>query len=464
MSNESNIQGNQNIVLQGVTDSTITVEVNGEATEIRNELAELRRLLTERQSSVFTVGQQQFNIEELSEEEFDFLTGRRAFNEWLTRRLIETLPPYSKPAGKLLKGAQQRSLQWEKDRRISDKAKDIIAYSYVGVLGIQLRKLFAIGKEEPSEAKQQRYLRNTVLTTYRALQLLNFTLISRLWDYSKEQAFELSKEQRTALHHFFEDAFERDLPGELQLLRLLHNLYTERSLALPLEGLLDFGSHLAADSAFGQACVALQQIDRQLEQGQYDLLSCFRAEQQLSLVLKQLAFLGNYRMVSIKSITYDEMRNQPPRYLHSYAALGIDSKFNLNAERMKYDEGPVNTDAILLYRGRYRESVNLFPFIIDVNALTFEGGAKVCFYSSKDIADGSLNFRFLEDNQVENIVFHDTLKPDTDIDKLMMDPERRKRFKLDQVCLQFQEAQAALLGETAPEDDFGDLMEGETDF
>jgi len=203
---------------------------------------------------------------------------------------------------------------------------------------------------------------------------------------------------------------------------------------------------------------------RRLDQRDFDKLSCYQAEQQLTTVLEQLVFLANYRMVSIKSIVYDEMRNQAPRYLHSYAALGIDSKFNLNAERVKYAEGPVNTDAILLYKGRYEESVNLFPFIIDVNALTFEGGAKVCFYSSKDIADSSLNFRFLEDNQVENIVFHDTHNPGTDINELMMDPERRKRFKLDQVYLQFQEAQAALLGEAAPEDDFGDLMEGETDF
>lgn len=464
MSNELNIQGNQNIVLQGVTDSTITVEVNGEATEIRNELAELRRLLTERQSSVFTVGRQQFNIEELSAEEFDFLTGRRAFNEWLTRRLIETLPPYSKPAGKLLKGAQQRSAQWEKQRSISDKAKDIIAYSYVGVLGIQLRKLFAIGKEEDSEAKQRRYLQHVVLTTYRALQLLNFALVSRLWDKQRDVSLNLSEGQQRALHAFFHDALERDLSGELKLLRLLHQVFESHQLEPPLSELKNFGAQLQEGSTFSQACEALQRSERRLDQRDFDKLSCYQAEQQLTTVLEQLVFLANYRMVSIKSIVYDEMRNQAPRYLHSYAALGIDSKFNLNAERVKYAEGPVNTDAILLYKGRYEESVNLFPFIIDVNALTFEGGAKVCFYSSKDIADASLNFRFLEDNQVENIVFQDTLKPGTDINELMMDPERRKRFKLDQVYLQFQEAQAALLGEAAPEDDFGDLMEGETDF
>ena len=464
MSNESNIQGNQNIVLQGVTDSTITVKVNGETKEIRNELAELKQLLLQRQASVFTVEQQSFKIEELAAEEFEFLTGRRAFNEWLTRCLIEALAPYSKPAGKLLKGARKRSPQWEKERSISDTAKDIIAYSYVGVIGIQLRKLMAIGKEEASEAKQQRYQQQAVRTAYRALQLLNFALISRLWDKQPSTQLDLSETQQKALYDFFHDPLERDLLGELQLLRLLYQIFENHQLELPLSELKAFRAPLQEGSGFEQACEALQRIERRLDQRDFDKLSCYQAEQQLTTVLEHLAFLANYRMVSIKRIVYDEMRNQAPRYLHSYAALGIDSKFKLNAERVKYAEDPVNTDAILLYKGRYEESVNLFPFIIDVNALTFEEGAKVCFYSRKDIADGSLDFRFLEDHQLENIVFHNVFRPDTDINQLMMDPEQRKRFKLDQVYLQFQEAQAALLGEAAPGDELDRLMDEEDDF
>ena len=37
------------------------------------------------------------------------------------------------------------------------------------------------------------------------------------------------------------------------------------------------------------------------------------------------AGLPTYRMVSIKNITYNEMRNALPRYLHSYTVLGAST-------------------------------------------------------------------------------------------------------------------------------------------
>lgn len=81
----------------------------------------------------------------------------KAFNEVLTRQLMEALPEYSNPARKFMEKASIIP-DWESVVRVSDKAKDILAYSLVGVLGIHLRKLFAIGKETDSADKQKRYL------------------------------------------------------------------------------------------------------------------------------------------------------------------------------------------------------------------------------------------------------------------------------------------------------------------
>lgn len=140
-----------------------------------------------------------------------------------------------------------------------------------------------------------------------------------------------------------------------------------------------FGESLQPESAFLKACEKLHAINELLDKAKFTLLDCFEAETQLTTVLTTLIFFTHYKMVSIKSIAYDEMRNSPPRYLHSYAALGIDSKFNVNSERVNYVADTICTDAILLFKGRYQESINLFPFVIDLNALTFEGGAKNLF-------------------------------------------------------------------------------------
>jgi hypothetical protein len=157
----------------------------------------------------------------------------KPFNELLTHQLMEALQPYSKPAQKFMAKASEKP-GWESVALISDTGKDIIAYSYVGVIGIQLRKLFAIGKEELSENKQRKYISNCILTSKRALQLISFALMSRLWDYQKEKKNELSDSQVKRLQSFFEDQFESDILGYLELLRTLCTIFSDKKLEFPL--------------------------------------------------------------------------------------------------------------------------------------------------------------------------------------------------------------------------------------
>ncbi len=190
-----------------------------------------------------------------------------------------------------------------------------------------------------------------------------------------------------------------------------------------------------------------------MDTSSYAIEDCIEAESNLTAVLETLKFLVNYKMVSIKSIGYLEMRNSQPHYLYNYTALGVDIKSNINQERVNYAEAPINTDAVLLYRGSYQQNVNLFPFVIDVNALAFEGGAKICFYACHNNADGSLNYTFLEDNSIVNIANTETIKPGIDINELLMDPKKRRDMRFDSVFTLFQEAKKAVTG-----------MEEEVDF
>jgi hypothetical protein len=108
------------------------------------------------------------------------------------------------------------------------------------------------------------------------------------------------------------------------------------------------------------------------------------------------------------------------------------------------------TDAVLLYKGNYRQNLNLFPFIVDINALTSEGGAKICFYSSYDHARCTVNYSFLEDNRL----FPVHSNPDsnmseqvTDINKLLAaDPNKYKDIRLDNVYRLVKEAKKAITG------------------
>ena len=387
------------------------------------------------------------------------------FNEYLTRRLIEALPEFSKSANKFLQKANDIP-DWESVARVSDKAKEIVAYSFVGILGIQLRKLFAIGKDPDSRDKQNLYLSHAILTAKRALKLVNFTLLSRLWDLQEDKRFEWPESAGKALQNFFEDEFGFDIQGDFDLLLHLAAIFQQQRLELPIPELASIYPQLKSESKLAEACGRLKALQITLDKAQFTLADCYTAERQLTYILEKLAFLASYRMVSIKNITYNEMRNAPPRYLHSYTMLGIDSKRNVNSERVNYVDAPVSTQAILLFKGRYQQNINLFPFLIDLNALMNEAGARICFYSHQSLEDGSLNYQFMEDDSFENISFKGTLKDESEINQLMSDQEQQRAYNLDSVYLQFQEAKKALLPteDGIEDEDFLSDDEDEFDF
>ena len=56
MNHQARIQGHKNIIIQGVTDSTITLSAFGETKEIQNELSILRETLQQLQAQSMTRG------------------------------------------------------------------------------------------------------------------------------------------------------------------------------------------------------------------------------------------------------------------------------------------------------------------------------------------------------------------------------------------------------------------------
>ena len=155
----------------------------------------------------------------------------------------------------------------------------------------------------------------------------------------------------------------------------------------------------------------MQSINKLLDAETYTSLDCYEAEKQITTLLSCLSFLAGYRMVSIKTINYEEMRNSQAYFLHKYTSLGISAKSEINSEHVNYTEEPINTDAVLLFNGHYSKSINLFPFVIDFNALAFEeGGVKICFFTSRNLEDEILDYRFLDDNSEINIEFKSIYK------------------------------------------------------
>lgn len=368
------------------------------------------------------------------------------FNELLARRLMSAISGYSPRAKKFLENATRISASWENQDRFIEPAIEVLALSFTGILGILLRKLIAIGKEEFSDTKLRKYLVNCQLTAKKSIQLLCFALISKLWDDVGSKNPVLSDEQINICKNFFDDQFEFDINSFVVLFETLIDIFEANGLDFPIKELAGFKQRLAPGSNLPEALSRLQALDQLLERPSVTVADCKDAETGLTIVLENFNFLAGYRMVSIKTIDYFEMRNREPHYLYNYTPLGMDNKSNINQEKVSYAQTPINTYVVLLYKDNYRENLNLFPFIIDVNALAVEGGSKIYFYASRNSENGSLDYCFLEDNSVFNINNTETIKSNPDMNELLLDRIKFKNIRFDYVITLFLEARKAITG------------------
>ena len=212
------------VIIQDIKGSTITLTVNTDMQEIRNDLAALKDLLKELKVRTFQVGKNIYTIAQINDDNFGFIIGKQKFNEWLLKNLLPNLQLYSKDA-KLFLSKNSITKKWNDDIYIH--ARQIITSSYVGVVGIQLRKLISIGLEESlAELKQKNYIERCVFTVNTALELLCFTLISKLWDTQSLNYQLLKLEQSEALKLFFDDRFDQNLTSQSQFLQKLIEIYT----------------------------------------------------------------------------------------------------------------------------------------------------------------------------------------------------------------------------------------------
>jgi hypothetical protein len=322
---------------------------------------------------------------------------KNSFNEVLTLRLFEAIKDKCDKASELVEGAEMNGIVWQTDADCRNVAKDIIAGAYIGIIGIQLRKLMAIGKEEMSQGKLDRYIGNCHLTTLRALQLLCFALLSKLWD-EKDKNYVGTPDQIKILNNFFSNTLELNIVAFTKLFGMLAAIFTGAQLDYPITELKEFIASLQNDDAFMGACNKMHTIMANAGNAAFTEADCYEAENQLTIILEQLNFLVNYNMESIKNIEYYGIRNIERYYEHNFTALSPEENSNIDRDQIKVSTTPLNTYAVLLYNNKidYQPKLNLFPFVIDANALASEKGAKIYFFASSG-KDGNLNYSFWED-------------------------------------------------------------------
>lgn len=383
---------------------------------------------------------------------------KNTFNDLLTGNLLKAISKHNRKAGDFLAA----NSDWAENTHLVQTAKRIIINGYVGVIGVQIRKLMSIGEEEYSESKMKRYLENCQITAKRGLQLICYALISSLWDHQLVRKANFSGPQKDALIKFFRNAAEEDVLAFSELLKNLLELYSDNKLDFLISESLNLLPELKDGSEFQLACKKLNEIPQLISGSTFKLNDCLEAEKSISVVLEHLSFLAEYRMISINEIDFNQQRNdEEGLYLHNYTLLDGEIQANNDQSKVRRESSPVISHAVILFKDNYRKNINLDPFIIDYNGLALTGGSKICFYSFCNTYDDlNLNFNFIEDNSRVVIKKSNNPKPsDTDLNALnkwLSNRENRKDMNFDKVYSLFYEAKKTLTGieEETTEDSF----------
>jgi hypothetical protein len=316
----------------------------------------------------------------------------------------------------------------------------IISENFVGIVGEQLHKLFAIGKENGVEEK---YIRKCRYIVKRTVDLTIFAFLAQLWDDVHKQKFIIAN--KNLFHGLF--TMNLEMSERIALLRRLIDIYKEQKTSseiLFISDILAIANHFDETSELYSVCIELEKLGKNPT-----ALDCYFAEKYLTVFCENFRFLVNYHIVSMKKIEYFNIKNINEGFLHHYVNAGYKSKEE-EKEKRNFDNctETVNllfTNAVLLYKGNdYRKNINLFPFVIDYNALTLEKNSKIAFFKQEGFNENELEYAFFFSDENLKMEYRGIAQEKGNKNVVFLTDEDMKIYNKDCVLETFREIQKKL--------------------
>jgi len=446
MAKQSNIQGNYNIVIQDVSKSTIKIEVNGELLEIKRQLTELKALLKKYGTQDVQYAEKVYNIDHIDEANFGIALSNRDFNGVLSKELIEVIKEKNATKEFLKNIPSEDKNNWESVRNHLKEAQRILESSFVWVISWELRRLFSIGNDRNKrvETKIDEYISHCFMTYRHSLQLVNCLFLSKLWDEKKKNP-ELHTSQEP-IKKFFTTNRPLKLVELRDLFQTLIEIFKNNKLELPIDKieLGDIDRYMNPNSKFSRTCESLEELEAMDPTTEsYGLGHCHTAEIGLSAILTDFSFFSTYKLTTMGKVEYEQMRNTPPRYIKDFKVLEKEHGRAL-LRLLKYDKKPTLTYAVLF--NNTENAVNLFPFILDYNALISEKDFQIYSYECQENNTG-LRFFSIKNETEETIYYRATETNIKEVKSEEQKMEEQKKIRLDLVIKQFEKVFKTILDE-----------------
>lgn len=261
----------------------------------------------------------------------------------------------------------------------------------------QLRKLFAKKSNRKVDEDHEFYnqydslrLKQLVKTSKTLIETITFVHLAQIWEIYDNTNDE---EDQMLLHlkQFFQ--LKKQEKQSFSLINLCYdiNKYFERN------GKSNFLKEwetsdlpLKEDQFFNEAVEFIQQIGNNLGKDVTTKVIeyCLEGERYLATIFSKLAFIINYRMVSIQGIDVKKYRHAPENsYYHNVVKLTSKFGAHTNELKVKQEEttDPRFNDSVFIERKSDGEYLNLTPFIIDQNSFKATPHlAKICHFDLFD--------------------------------------------------------------------------------
>lgn len=342
---------------------------------------------------------------------------------------------------------------WTQQERILSKAKEIISYSFIGVIGKDFNKIMAISKEDdPSKYFKFCYACKRIIAI--TLDLTIFALISRLWDATSSKSITLDSDEKETIRKRLIMPYQLPIHEQIDLLYSMIQMFKKYDkVEIPIPELLSIQPKLQHDGEIFEACRALATIDEK----QASIDECRQAEDVLTVVLSNFNFYMRYHIVSMKWSKYKKNRTDNTKFVHRYVALGLDNKSNVDMEKINLTEAAISTDSVVMYVDHIsdKSSINLYPLVIDLNTLYRENGSKICFLYANPMNNSTLEYISLDDGNIITLDNKRIIHKIEDLNELFMSDEDVTTYNIDSVIDTFETMQQSLFGEMYV--DFGDL-------
>jgi hypothetical protein len=365
---KNTITGSHNIVIQGVNESSITVNVNGESQQIHNKLDALKTLLERLSVQSFQTGGKVYNIDAIGPANFDFLVGRSGQDKTLPNELLENLIT---DKNRWVQSLRQGLLK----QGVSVGDKPFAIFQHFGWLIEAFLQKIETPSGQGQTIRRLSFLAEAYQSTLRYLCYIQLSQILQLED----------KPNDASVSEFIQQQPHKQISFDyLNLLLVTTNILRASDCFMPeinsfVDELSDVKSDLYSTAIFLDSH-RLNLMNKAIPED--DKLPPLLDEYLTALVfwLRKLCFIAKYRLVSIKDINLNYRMGSPKSFVHVYGELhGMYNEATSSDEdyNAKSIEGVFTyNQSILLFKGSNVAScldnisdqktyLSLSPLIID---------------------------------------------------------------------------------------------------